>query len=168
MAWDRPPPTSEANPATWIGKDMFKQLRGHFASDRFMDHIEAVATEDELQSMSFNSLVERQRERYKPTQNETMSHYKFHRLKQNIDQSFDSFVNEVKSQAKNCSFKCANDECTVSNTLIKDQIIIGVKDEEFRKNALKEQWDLKTFEGHGGRAEAASTRAATLGECGQP
>ena len=100
MAWDRSPPTSEANPATWIGKDMLKQLRGHIARDRFMDDVEAVATEDELESMTIDSLVERLRERYQPTQNETMSHNKFHRLRQNIDQSFDSFVNDVKSQAK--------------------------------------------------------------------
>ena len=85
MAWNRSTPTSEANSATWIGKDILKQLRGHFASDRFIDYREAVATEDELQSMTFDSLVERLQERYKPTQNETMSHYKFHRLRQNID-----------------------------------------------------------------------------------
>ena len=39
-----------------------------------------------------------------------------------------------------------------------------MRDEDFRKNALKEQWDLKTLEGHGRRAEAASTGAATLVE----
>ena len=59
LAWDRSTPTSEANPATLIGKDILKQLRGHFASDRFIDYREAVATEDELQSMTFDSLVER-------------------------------------------------------------------------------------------------------------
>ena len=53
----------EANLATWTGKDTLKQLREHFASDRFMDDIEAVATEDELQSMTFDSLVERLREK---------------------------------------------------------------------------------------------------------
>ena len=68
MAWDRSPPTSEANPATWIGKDMLKQLRGHFANDCFMDDTEADATENELQSMTFDSLVECLRERYKPAQ----------------------------------------------------------------------------------------------------
>ena len=143
MAWDRSPPTSEANPATWTGKDMLKQLRGHFASDRFMDDIEAVSTEDELRSMTFDSMVGRLRERCKPTQNETLPHCKFHRLRQNIDQSFDSFVNDVKSQAKNCSFKCASDECTVPDTLIRDQIIIGVRDEDFRKNALTNSGILK-------------------------
>ena len=125
-----------------------------------MDDIESVATENELQSMTFDSLVEGLGERYKPTQNETMSHYKFHRLRQNIDQSFDSFVNDVKSQAKNYSFKCASDECAVPDTLIRDQIIIGVRDEDFRKNALKDQWGLK----HLKVTEAASTGAATLEE----
>ena len=75
LAWYRSPPTSEEKPTTWIGKDMLKQSRRHFASDRFMYDTETVVTEDELQSMTFDSLVEHLRERYKPTQNETMSHY---------------------------------------------------------------------------------------------
>ena len=74
----------------------------------------------------------------------------------------------MKSQAKNCSFKCASDECTVTDMSIRDQIIIGVRDEDFRRNALKKQWDLESLEGHGRRAEAASTRAATLEEYRQP
>ena len=41
----------------------------------------------------------------------------------------------VKGQA----FKCASDDCTVSDTLFRDQIIIGVRDDDLRKNALKEQ-----------------------------
>ena len=45
--------------------------------------------------------------------------------------------------------------------LIRDQTIIGVRDEDSWKNALKEQWDLKTLEDHSQRAEAASTGAAT-------
>ena len=45
LAWDRSSPTSKAAPSTWISKDMLKQLRGHFASNRFMDHIGAVVTD---------------------------------------------------------------------------------------------------------------------------
>ena len=65
----------------------------------------------------------------------TTSSTGLHRI---LVQTFDSFVNNVKSQAKKCSFKCASDECTVPDTLIRDQLIIGARDEEFRKNALEE------------------------------
>ena len=164
LAWDRSPPSDVTDKEEWIGQDMLKQLRGHYATDRFMDDIEAVASEKDLRKMSFDELVGRLRNRYKPTQNQTMAHYKFHRLSQGIDQSFDSFVNEVKKQAKSCAFTCKGKDCSVADTLIRDQVIIGVRDDEFRKIALKEEWDLLELEDHGRRAEAALIGAAKLGE----
>ena len=90
----------------------------------------------------------------KPNTNQTMSHYKFHRLQQSTSQSFDSFVNAVKNEAKNCNFKCQSDTCNVSGTLIRDQIIIVVSEEDFQKNALKEEWTLQQLEDHGRRTES--------------
>ena len=89
-----------------------------------------------------------------------MSHYKFHRLQQSTSQSFDSFVNAVKNKQKT-NFKCQSDTCNVSETLIRDQIIIGVADEHFQKNALKEEWTLQQLEDHG-RTEAAALGVAAL------
>lgn len=100
LAWDRSPPSDVTDKELWIGKDMLKQLWGHYATDLFMDDIEAVASEKDLSKLMFDELVERLRNRYKPTQNQTMAHYKFHRMSQGVDQSFDSFVNEVKKQSK--------------------------------------------------------------------
>ena len=37
------------------------------------------------------------------------------------------------------NFKCQSDTCNVSETLIQDQVIIGVSNEDFWKNALKEE-----------------------------
>eukprot|EP00112_Aurelia_sp_Birch-Aquarium-sp1_P001395 Seg1148.3 transcript_id=Seg1148.3/GoldUCD/mRNA.D3Y31 product="hypothetical protein" protein_id=Seg1148.3/GoldUCD/D3Y31 len=45
--------------------------------------------------------------------------------------------------------------CTVADTLIRDQIVIGVRDEE---------WKLPELENHGRRAEAALIGAAKLGQ----
>ena len=50
----------------------------------------------------------------------------------------------------------------VSETLIRNQIIIGVSDEDFRKNALKEEWTLQQLEDHERRTEAAAIGAAAL------
>ena len=163
-AWDRAVPTGTATEDrdSWKEKDMVKQLLGHYSTDRFMDDVEAVATEEELETITFSSLVEKINNRYKPTQNATMCHYKFHRIQQKSEQSFDNFVNEVKKEAKNCSFKCTNQNCTVSDILIRDQIIIGVRDEEFRKNALREEWELAVLELNGRKAEAATTGASML------
>ena len=50
----------------------------------------------------------------------------------------------------------------VADTLLCDQI--GVRDEEFRKNALKEEWTLQQVENNGRRAETAARGAAALTE----
>ena len=91
-----------------------------------MDDFEVVATEQELENESFDDIINPLWDRYKPNTNQTMSHYKFHRLQQSTSQSFDSFVNAVKNEAKNCNFKCQSETCNVSETLIRNQIIIGV------------------------------------------
>ena len=161
-AWDRKPPTDTENADQWKSKDKLRQLLGHYSTDRLMDDFEAVATEEELENGSFDVIINRLHDRYKPNTNQTMSHYKFHRLHQSTNQSFDSFVNSVKNEAKNCNFKCQSDTCNVSETLLPDQIIIGVTDEDLRKNALKEEWTLQQLEDHGRRTEAAALGAAAL------
>ena len=93
-----------------------------------MDDIDAVATEAQIDTMSFTQLVELLHTRYQLTGNQMMSHFKFHGLRQSADQTFDSFVNEVKNEAKKCDFKCTNANCSVERTLIRDQVIAGVKD----------------------------------------
>ena len=83
-----------------------------------MDDFEAVATEQELENGSFDNIINRLHDRFKPSTNKTISHYKFHRLQQSTSQLFDSFANAVKNKAKNCNFKCQSDTCNVSKTLI--------------------------------------------------
>ena len=83
-----------------------------------IDDFEAVVTEQELENGSFDDIINCLHDRYKPNTNQTISHYKFHRLQQSTSQSFDSFVNAMKNEARNCNFKCQSDICNVSETLI--------------------------------------------------
>ena len=161
-ASDRKAPTNEDDAAGWEQKDMWKQLMGNYATDRFLDDINAVS--EDPRKMSFDEMEKLLAERYAPTQNVTMSHFNFHRMYQKIDQTYDDFVNEVKRAAKHCEFKCASKTCTVAEKLIRDQIITGVRNEEFRKEALQRQWNLKEVENEGRRAEAAIQGAAVINE----
>ena len=162
IAWDCSPPAGTENRDQWKSKDKLRQVLGHYCTDWLMDDFEAVATEQELENGSFDNIINRLRDRCKPNTNQTLPHYKFHRLQRSTSQLFDSFVNAVKNKAKNCSFKCQGDTCNVSETLIWDQIIIGVSDEDFQKNELKEEWTLQQLEDHGRRTETATLRAAAL------
>ena len=67
-----------------------------------------------------------------------------------------TLVNAVKNEAEICNFKSQSDTCNVSKTLIRDQVLIGVSEEDFRKNSLKEEWTLQQLEDHGRRTEAAA------------
>ena len=134
----------------------------NYAKDRLLDDIAAVHTNPAGQT--FDAMVTLLKERYAPTRNITVSHFDFHCLRQKVGQSFDDFVNQVKNAAKPCEFKCVSNACTVAATLIRDQVIIGANNEEFRKNALKGEWKLTAVESEWRQAEAAVVGAAVLRE----
>ena len=48
-------------------------------------------------------------------------------------------MNQVKNEVKNCNLKCGNAACNVSTTLNRNQTIIEVKGEDFRKNTSEEE-----------------------------
>ena len=66
---------------------------------------------------------------------------------------FDNFTHRVKAVAVLCDFKCTNENCTVQNTLIRDQIIIGTCNEAIREDA---QWDLANLTQNGRTIESSA------------
>ena len=81
-----------------------------------------------MRTLTFDESV-KMPEHYQPTKNTTLIH-------------FDTFANRVKQSADNCDF-CDHEACGVRDTLIRGQLVIGTNNDEVRRNALKEQWDLK-------------------------
>ena len=158
----RKPPTGTADTSEWEDEDKWKQLMGNYAIDRLLHDINA-ATADPMK-MKYTEMVKLLKERYAPTENTTMAHFKFHRLHQKTDQSFDDFVNEVKKASSYCQFKCKSKDCSVKDTLIRDRIIFGLIDEEFKTKALEEQWELDKLETQGRKAEAAKAGTAQMKE----
>ena len=53
---------------------------------------------------------------------------------------FITFCNCVLLGAKHCNFTC-----TAEDTAVRDQIIIGLKRNDIRQEALKKSWDLDTL-----------------------
>ena len=62
--------------------------------------------ESQRSTISFKGMVDKLKERYKPTKNSTLAHYEFHTLKQLPSESFDTFVNRVKHEANSSDFMC--------------------------------------------------------------
>ena len=69
---------------------------------------------------------------------------------------FDDFTHHVRAAAQMCNFKCTSTTCTVQETLIRDQIIIGTSNQTIREEALKKQWTLNELTTEGRKMESGS------------
>uniref|UniRef100_A0A0A9WUB5 30S ribosomal protein S7P n=1 Tax=Lygus hesperus TaxID=30085 RepID=A0A0A9WUB5_LYGHE len=65
--------------------------------------------------------------------NVTYERYLFNKITQSDCQSFDDFCTKIKNQANICEFKDLRD------SLIKDKIVIGIKDDKTREKLLIEE-----------------------------
>ena len=98
--------------------------------------------------------------RYAPTRNQTLTNFEFHKMKQGATEVFDTWVDRVKREANNCSFKCDSPTCTVRDTLVQDQVLIGTTDGDIQKCGLKDEWNLTDLQTKGRKMEAAAFGAA--------
>ena len=151
----RDPPSDEADKAAWVEINKRKVFLGRYASRSFQKDYEDTVTPVERTNLKFIDLVKKMKTRYEPTRNYTLANYEFHRMKQNTDESFDTYVHRVKQEAKGCQFSCESPTCTIPDIMIRDQVIVGTNNDEIRKNALKNQWNLKDLVDNGRKLEAA-------------
>ena len=111
-------------------------------SDEFLDDFESAVTVGDRTNIKFSALVEKMKARYTPSSNKVKNHYLFHRITQNVSESFDDFAYRIQAEAELCDFKCSSNDCTVKDILIRDQILVGTDNEVIRQEALKNQWGL--------------------------
>ena len=64
--------------------------------------------------------------------------------------------------AKHCNFTCTAESCTAEDTAVRDQIIIGLKRNDIRQEALKKSWDLDTLWREGMKMEGAARGEAEI------
>ena len=122
---------------------MRKIFLGKYCSRSLQKEYEDCTPMTERSKMTYTWLVAKLKERFKSGSNtKVLANFKFHKITQSRGESFDSFAIRVKREANLCNFSCAA-EGTVNETLIRDQIIIGIINDEIRRAALKDQWDLK-------------------------
>ena len=151
----RDPPSDETDKTAWVEINKHKVFLGRYASRSFQKDYEDTVTPTERTNLKFKDLVKKMKTRYEPTRNYTLANYEFHSMKQNTDESFDTYVHRVKQEAKGCQFSCESPTCTIPDTMVRDQVIVGMNDDEIRKNALKNQWNLKDLVDNGRKLEVA-------------
>ena len=107
--------------------------------------------EDDAQKMNYDVVINKFDEYFKPKKNVTIQRFKFLTARQDDDESFDNFVTRVRRLSEECEF--GNQ---VQNPLIKDIIIIGIRDKKLQEALLKDgDIDLNKVIKQGRAREAA-------------
>ena len=147
----------------WQAQDKVKKILGMYSLTRlFEDWVAAEPNETLRKASTLTRFLTIMREFYKPTENTTLKHYKFRSLSQGPKESFNDFCNRVEKEAKHCQFKCGDAACTTEATAVRDQIVIGVSQDDIREEALKKSLDLKDLRATGVSIEGASKGAAEI------
>lgn len=163
-ALNRDPPNTfkeEDEIKTWKETDRRKVFLGRYSHRNLQKLYEEIVAERDRETMCFKDMVKIFTDRFKQSTNLSLANFKFRKLSQSDSESFEAFSIRVKREARNCDFKC-RDGCTVIDTMIRDQILFGTRDEEVRKTALKEQWQLVDLLQKGRAIEASDRGAATI------
>ncbi len=98
----KPPPAGTADEGAWTAQNKRKQFLGRFASRALQKDLEDETTAEERAALTFASMVDKLKARYKPTQNWTLANYEFHKLQQGSTEMFDGWV---KFKFKSCILK---------------------------------------------------------------
>lgn len=144
-------------------RDKIAKFLGMYSSTRlYTDWCTAVPEEKARKSATWDIFVKTLSVLYKPTENVTLKHFHFRSIIQKEGETFIAFCNRVLLEAKHCSFKCDSAECSAEDTAIRDQIIIGMKNNNIRQESLKRSWDLKTLRQEGMKIESAERGGAEI------
>ncbi|XP_045541877.1 uncharacterized protein LOC123723342 [Papilio machaon] len=131
---------------------LFLNLAGDDAMDVYMTSME------KLKIKSLEKLLEQFEKHIKPSKNIIANSYKFFNMAQGEGETFEHYVTELKKQAKLCEFK-------EEYRLVKDMIVIGIKDKGVQERLLRES-DLTLDQAmqFGRAAEIGKMQVGTLNE----
>ena len=161
VAKEPPKEIDAKDKAAWVEVNKRKIFLGKYSSRSLQKEYEDCTEPQERVVMTFTTMIATLKERFKSGSNTTLANFKFHKLNQNVGESFDSYAIRVKREASLCSFSCSG-TCSVPQTLIRDQIIIGTSNDEIRRAALKDQWDLTKLLSQGRSLESADLGVSVI------
>ena len=153
-----------AHKVVWVERDKRKVFLGRYSDRNLQKRYEDMTAPEERESMTFTRMVEKFRREFRLNSNTTLANFRFRKLQQLPDESFDVFAIRVRREAAGCDFKCDSEICHIRDVMIRDQLIFGTSDNGIREKALAEQWKLTEMIGRGKSIEAATKSAAAIKE----
>ena len=152
-----PPKDLDATQTTaWIGQNKRKIFLGKFASRNLQKDFEEAVASEERSTISYDTMITTMKQHYDGGRNKTLANFEFRKLNRGNEESMEAFAIRVKREAAKCDFTCASPNCYVPQTMMRDQILYGVVNDEIQKNGLKNQWKLAELIKNGRALEAAS------------
>ena len=109
----------------------------------------------------YRALKEALTAHFAPCVNETYARFKFRSITQNEDESIDTFVTSLRSQAAHCAFHDAD-----KDSQIRDQIVFGCLSKKIRRKALAENLSLDRLIQVARAEESARANAAEIEKAG--
>ena len=100
--WERD--STDAQKKLWTQLNMRKVFLGKYSSRALQREYEEETTEAERDTMTFDEMVRKFEVRFRASSNTTLANYKFHKISQENNESFDTFILRVKHEASNCNF----------------------------------------------------------------
>jgi len=85
----------------------------------------------------YKALTDALKAHFRPAVNTTSERYKFRQLKQLPDESVTSFIGRLRERVELCNFASTSVD-TILNSQVRDQLIIGLKSSDIRRELLKE------------------------------
>lgn len=130
----------------------------HVADDCLLDAFEGLYEKSEdFKAATFDEIVDKYRQTLKPNQTVTLTRYKFSSLTQG-DETFDAFVNRLRSEITYCDFRCEEDRLSI----LRDQLVKGCSLEPIKNACFRNEWTLEELIKNGRRIEAAESSSAAL------
>ena len=147
----------------WQAKDKVAKFLRLYSSSRFYSDWQASeSNEENRKNATWQEFITKMRAYYKPTENCTLKNYLFRSLSQESNETFMAYCNRVEKESKHCEFNCPSETCTAEAIAVRDQIIIGLRSENIREEALKESWNLHDLRINGMRLDSAARGAIEI------
>ena len=87
-----------------VSRDKVRKLLGFFATARFQQDWKAAEPNDADRQCTWDHLLTKMREYYKPTENSTLRNYEFRQLAQLPAEAFSAFCNHCEKEGKHAHF----------------------------------------------------------------
>ena len=105
----------------------------HVMGDEALEVYNSFTWADDEEKNKYEVVLKKFEDMFMPKKNVIMERFEFNQAVQGVDEEFDQFITRIKNLASTCEFE------TLRDSLIRDRIVVGVKDKHTRERLLRDK-----------------------------